>query len=169
MDPDELERRFRAQPAIDDGTVHVIVLRKPGGAHDLPARATLDPDGGIVGDRWSAAARPHRDAQVTLMERRVASLFFAADRLHVPGDNLIVDLDLSVGALPVGARLRAGSAVLEITAKPHTGCAKFRAKTDAGALAWINDAAHLDRRLRGVNARIVEGGEVAIGDRLVRL
>ena len=171
LDPDELERRFRARPAIDDGTIHVIVVRKDGGVHDLPARATLDPVRGVVGDRWSASPRPDPEAQVTLMERRVASLLLGDDpaRLHVPGDNLIVDLDLSVAALPAGTRLRLGSARIEITPAPHTGCAKFRARVGADGLRWVNAHAHRDRRLRGVNARVVEGGEVAIGDRATRV
>ena len=38
----------------------------------------------------------------------------------------MVDLDLSVANLPVGQRLRIGSAVIEISDIPHNGCGKFR-------------------------------------------
>ena len=34
--------------------------------------------------------------------------------LDAPGDNFLVDLDLSEEALPVGARLRLGEALLEV-------------------------------------------------------
>ncbi|HTJ40798.1 MAG TPA: MOSC domain-containing protein [Kofleriaceae bacterium] len=168
---EEFERRFLDRPVIDDGTIHVIVLRRGDGAHDLPTRVSFDPAHGVIGDRWSQAEHPHPEAQVTLMERRVASLLFADDRdqLHVPGDNLVVDLDLSTDALPVGARLRVGTALLEITAKPHLGCAKFRARVGDEALDWVNAKEHRGRRLRGVNARVVEGGEAALGDKIVRV
>jgi MOSC domain-containing protein YiiM len=172
MDPDELERRFAAIPAppADGGTVHLIVVRKDG-AHEQPARAVLSVDRGVHGDRWADGERPDPEAQVTLIERRVAALIAGDDRarLHVHGDNFVVDLDQSVEALPVGARLALGTAVVEITAKPHAGCHKFRARYGDDVLAWVNAKAHRARRLRGVHARVVEGGEVALGDRIARV
>ena len=39
---------------------------------------------------------------------------------------LYLDLDLSHANLPTGSRIQIGeSAVIEVTAKPHNGCAKF--------------------------------------------
>ena len=173
MDPDELERRFTAVPAppAEGGNVHLIVVRTGDGAHDQPARAVLSVERGVHGDRWAAGERPDTEAQVTLIERRVAELIAGGDRarLHVHGDNFVVDLDLSADALPVGTRLRLGAAVVEITAKPHLGCHKFRARYGDDVLAWVNAKAHRARRLRGVHARVVEGGEVAVGDRIARV
>ena len=172
MDPDELERRFAAVPAppVDGGTVQLIVVRKEG-AHEQPARARLSTARGVHGDRWADGEHPDPEAQVTLIERRVAELIAGGDRerLHVPGDNFVVDLDLSFDALPAGTRLRLGTAVVEITAKPHAGCHKFRARFGDDVLRWVNDREHRPRRLRGVNARIVEDGEVAVGDRIARV
>jgi MOSC domain-containing protein YiiM len=82
--------------------------------------------------------------------------------LEASGDNLLVDLDLSETALPVGTRLRIGTAVLEVSAEPHTGCKKFRERFGLDALKWVND--HRDRRLRGMNCRVLEAGTVAVGD-----
>jgi hypothetical protein len=166
LDPDELERRFTANPAIDDGTIHMIVVRRERGVHDRPVRAQLDRELGVIGDRWIAMPAPDPEAQVTLMERRVAELI---GELDVPGDNFVVDLDLSLGASPTGTRLRIGSALVEITAKPHTGCATFRERVGDDALRWINAREHRERRMRGVHARIVESGEVAVGDRIARV
>ena len=80
------------------------------------------------------------------------------DRAHISAD------PLSEAALPVGARVRVGKALVEVTAEPHLGCAKFRERFGAGALRWVNLAAHRALRLRGVNTRIVEGGVVRVGD-----
>ena len=87
--------------------------------------------------------------------------------LDAPGDNFLVDLDLSDEALPVGTKLRLGEALLEVSPAPHTGCKTFRERFGLEALAWVND--HRDRRLRGMNCRVVEAGAVAVGDSVVVL
>ena len=108
---------------------------------------------GLVGDRW-ARGRRDLDAQITLMNVRVAELI--GGPLDLPGDNFQVDLDLSEEALPVGTRL------LEVSPAPHTGCKKLRERFGLDALTWVND--HRDRRLRGMNCRVLEAGTVAVGD-----
>ena len=82
--------------------------------------------------------------------------------LDAPGDNFLVDLDLSDEALPVGTRLRLGEALLEVSPAPHTGCKTFRERFGLEALTWVND--NRDRRLRGMNCRVLEAGAVAVGD-----
>jgi MOSC domain-containing protein YiiM len=62
----------------------------------------------------------------------------------------------------VGTRLRLGEALLEVSPAPHTGCKKFRERFGLDALTWVND--HRDRRLRGMNCRVLEAGTVAVGD-----
>jgi hypothetical protein len=158
------------QPQGLDGTIHCLVRRVAPGVHDTPPAVTLAPGRGVIGDRWGSGGNPYLDAQVTLIERRICELVAGPpDRWHIPGDNFVVDLDLSVAALPVGTRLAAGDAVLEITALPHAGCDKFRARVGDHALRWVNDRAHRDRRLRGVHARILVGGTVRVRDRLARI
>ena len=56
------------------------------------------------------------------------------------------------------------SAVIEITDQPHTGCAKFRARFGADALAFVNTGLGKELRLRGLNARVVQSGPIAVGD-----
>jgi MOSC domain-containing protein YiiM len=158
---DELERLWRASPPPprDRGTVRLICLRLGGGVHACPVRVRLTPEGGVEGDRWKGS----RECQVTLMNVRAAELV-AADHapLHAAGDNFLVDLDLSEEALPAGTRLRLGSALLEVSKKPHTGCSKFNARFGPDALRWVN--ADDRRRLRGVNCRVAGAGDVALGD-----
>ncbi len=164
---DELERLWQGGPPSPArrGRVRLIVARLGDGAHDTPEAARLDVDEGLVGDRWAAGTRRRVDHQITLMDARVAELVRAEDQpRHAPGDNLLVDLDLSEAALPVGTTVQAGTALLEITAAPHLGCRKFAARFGDEAHRWVNDVPLRHRRLRGVNARILESGEVRIGD-----
>lgn len=84
--------------------------------------------------------------------------------LHLPGDNFLVDFDLSDAAAPAGTRLQLGSALIEITTTPHLGCKKFRQRFGDDALQWVNDERTALRRLRGVNARVLASGSVWVGD-----
>ena len=90
-------------------------------------------------------------------------------RWSLAGDQLYVDLDLRADTLPAGSRLAIGDAVIEISAKPHTGCEKFAARFGIDALAWISTPVGKAHRMRGLNARIVRGGEIAVGDVIRRV
>jgi MOSC domain-containing protein YiiM len=166
---DELERLWRESSASSPGrgVVRLICVRQSDGVHLCPPSVKVTASSGVEGDRWSAGADPDPEAQVTLMAARVAELV-AADHapLHTPGDNFLVDIDLSEQALPAGSRIRLGSAVLEISAVPHTGCAKFRERFGVDALRWVNHKDHRARRLRGLNCRVVTDGEIAVGDEI---
>jgi MOSC domain-containing protein YiiM len=164
---------IRQSPA-DEGTVELIVLRPADGRREEVAEATLDPEGGVVGDNWrtrgsrhTADGSPEAGRQVTLMNARAAALI-AGDpaRRSLAGDQLYVDLDLGATNLPAGTRLQVGSAVLEVSALPHTGCAKFIQRFGRDAGRWVNLGAGRELSLRGINAVVVEGGAVRVGDRV---
>ena len=70
--------------------------------------------------------------------RCVALLAGDVDRWPLAGDQVYVDLDLGDENLPPGARLRVGSVLVEVSAKPHTGCSKFSARFGPEALAFVN-------------------------------
>lgn len=166
----ELHARWQASAArAATGTVRLLVVRRGGGQHGMPERVRLDPGSGIEGDRWGKGAEPDPADQVSLMDARVVEALAGPGGLHVPGDNVIVDLDLDERALPFGSRLRLGSAVVELSGKLHAGCHKFRARLGDQALRWVNAKGNRPLRLRGVYARIVEGGELAVGDVIERL
>ena len=80
-----------------------------------------------------------------------------------------MDFDLSIEALPPGSRLAIGSALLEVSEQPHTGCAKFSARFGSDALRWINSPVGRELRMRGMNARVVRGGTVRTGDAVRRV
>src|SRR3954447_9777347 len=149
------------------GTVRLICVRVDEGEHDLPDRAAVSVEDGLVGDRWGRGRRDV-DAQITLMNARVAELVASnGTPAHMAGDNFQVDLDLSEEALPAGTRLRLGEALLEVSPAPHTGCKKFKERFGLEALKWVND--HKDLRLRGVNCRVVQSGGGAGGGEIARV
>jgi hypothetical protein len=141
------------------GTVRGICVRVGEGVHETPRRVEVTVEDGVAGDRW-ATGRRDLEAQVTLMNVRVAELI--GGPLDGAGDNFQVDLDLSEEDLPVGTQLRIGSALLEVSPAPHTGCKTFSERFGLDALKWVND--NRDRRLRGMNCRVLEAGAVAVGD-----
>ena len=171
---DQLERRLetqldlvRAAPS-DNGRLELIVRRPSEGEREILEEARFDLDDGLIGDRW--ASRDSRtpvylSAQLTLMSTRVlAAIEPDRGRWPLAGDQLYVDLDLSLENLPAGSRLAIGSAVIEVSETPHTGCATFSARFGSDALRWINSPTGRAHRMRGLNARIVEAGTVRTGD-----
>jgi MOSC domain-containing protein YiiM len=159
----------------DRGTLELIV-RRPGpmGERELLDLGRLDPDAGLEGDRWAAARNGRRrpEAQLTIMSARAAALVTGVsdhERWAQAGDQLYVDFDISQTSLPAGSRLEVGEAVVEITADPHTGCSKFSRRFGVDALKFVNTKRGRELRLRGVNARVVEGGEIRPGDGVRRL
>jgi hypothetical protein len=165
-----------AAPA-DLGRLMRIVRRPAVDQRELVDTARLDPVVGLVGDTWQArGSRATADgsadpeAQLTVISTRVLrALEPDESRWPEAGDQLYVDLDLRVDTLPAGSRLAIGDAVIEISAKPHTGCEKFAARFGIDALAWISTPVGKAHRMRGLNARIVEGGTIAVGDVIRRV
>jgi MOSC domain-containing protein YiiM len=98
------------------------------------------------------------------MELAVVELLANGQPIVLSGDNLYLDLDLSASNMPPGTRLRAGGCILEVTPKPHNGCAKFRGRfgPDSYRFASRPDLRH--RNLRGVYMRVIEAGDVGPGD-----
>ena len=161
----------------DRGVLKAIVVRPETDARASLRECELSPEGGVHGDNWAKGCwmslpdgRPHPDVQVTLMNARTIALIAKdAARWPLAGDNLYVDLDLSEGNLPPGTRLAIGSALLEITAVPHKGCKKFAARFGVDATRFVNSRDGLRLHLRGIYARIVEPGAVAVGDLVEKL
>jgi MOSC domain-containing protein YiiM len=167
---------IRLSPA-DEGRVELIVRRPAVDEREVVNEATLDTAEGLVGDTWrmrgskrTPDGSSHPDMQLNVMNARAASLVAgSAERRHLAGDQLYVDLDLSETNLPPGTRLELGSAVIEITDQPHRGCAKFAARFGNDALRFVNSAIGCELRLRGVNARVVVPGTVRTGDTIRKL
>ena len=160
------------------GTVEMVVSRP-----ETDERMVLDAGeflvgNGLAGDNYVArgnsrtadgAADP--EAQVTIMNSRAIDWITSGtkDMWRMAGDQLLVDFDISEQNLPAGTHLQIGSAVLEVSAKPHTGCNKFAARFGQPAALWVNSAAGKQLKLRGINARVIADGTVRPGDSVSKL
>jgi hypothetical protein len=161
----------------DNGRVELIVAR-PGLLERLVLEeGHLDPSVGLEGDTWNVRpskrtpdGSPHPDMQLNVMNARAAALFAVTpDRWALAGDQLYVDLDLRPENLPPGTRLQLGSALIEVTDQPHTGCAKFSERFGPDALRFVGSPVGKELRLRGLNARVVVAGTVRRGDTVTKV
>ena len=168
--------RIRQSPA-DGGPLQMIVQRPGVDQREVVNEGTLDIDAGLVGDSWQTRGSPRTPdggpnpaAQVTVINARlIALLARTEDRWPLAGDRLVIDIDLSEQNLPPGARLAIGDAVLEISAEPHTGCAKFAQRFGHQALRFISTPTGQALRLRGVNTRVIQSGNIRLGDKATRV
>jgi hypothetical protein len=156
----------------DTGTVELIVRRPTVEEREVVEEAELDPAEGLVGDNWRTRGSggtedgsAHPDMQLTLMNARFVDLVAGSrERWPLAGDQLYVDFDLGIDNLPPGTHLEIGSALVEITAEPHTGCGKFIKRFGVDAQRFVNTGVGRELKLRGIYARIVTGGTVRTGD-----
>ena len=156
----------------DLGTVEMIVRRPEVEEREILDEGELDLTEGLVGDNWRTRGSSrttnglgHPEMQLNIMNSRVLDLVAQGkERWHLAGDQFIVDLDLSQANLPSGTRLAMGSAIIEVTPIPHTGCQKFVARFGADAMKFVNSPQGKVHRLRGLNAKVVVPGVVRVGD-----
>lgn len=155
------------RPPEGKGRLELIVSRADDGKRTTPERVRLTPEGGVPGDAWQRDVPDRPEMQIAIMRSDVGRLIANGQPLTLFGDNLLVDLDLSDEALPPGSRLAIGAAELEVTPEPHDGCLKYKQRfgKDALRLTAQNRSLHL----RGIYARVVRAGEIAVGDPIARL
>ena len=162
---------IRRAPA-DGGILRMIVRRPEVDAREVLDEGRLDLVEGLAGDSWirrrssrTPDGSPHPDMQLNVMNVRVAALVAGDERRWaLAGDQLYVDLDLSTANLPAGTRLAIGTAVIEVTPQPHTGCAKFVSRFGLDAMKFVNSRVGRELCLRGINAKVVEPGTIRVGD-----
>lgn len=155
-----------------DGRLEMIVRRPTANAREVVTEAELDLSAGLVGDNWrvrGSRSTPdgsaHPEMQLNLMNARVVALLARSrERWPLAGDQLYLDLDLSAENLPPGTRLAIGSAVIEVTAVPHTGCAKFTERFGLEAMKFVNSPLGRQLHLRGINAKVVQAGTIRTSD-----
>jgi hypothetical protein len=156
----------------DHGVLKLIVRRPATEQREVLTEGTLDAAQGLVGDNWFARGNRHTadgradpEMQLTIMNARVIGLVAQdPERWPLAGDQLYIDMDLSPENLPPGTRLSIGSAVIEVTAPPHTGCKKFVARFGKDAMVFVNSGVGRQLNLRGINAKVVQGGTIRTHD-----
>ncbi len=156
----------------DTGSVLLIVRRPATEERELISQGRLIPASGLEGDNWrergstsmpDGSANP--EAEITLMNTRVIQALTQDEtRWALAGDQFFVDFDLSEENIPAGTRLALGSAIVEVSPLPHNGCKKFSARFGIDALKFISMAENKPLRMRGINAKIIQAGEVKQGD-----
>jgi hypothetical protein len=159
----------------DEGVVQLIVRRPQVEEREVLEEGELCLVEGLIGDSWkmrpsskTADGSPHPEMQINLMNSRAAALVAQAkERWPLAGDQIFLDLDLSAENLPAGTRLSLGSAVIEVTPPPHTGCQKFVDRFGLDAMKFVNSPLGRELHLRGINAKVVQPGVFRVGD-LVR-
>ena len=155
----------------DGGVVQLIVRRPEVDQREVVEEAELDPVKGLIGDNWlvrgskkTPDGSAHPEMQINIMNSRVTALV-AQEKKRWPlaGDQLYIDMDLGHENLPPGSRLTVGTAVLEVSALPHTGCKKFVSRFGAEAMQFVNSPLGKELCLRGINAKIIQGGTIKVG------
>ena len=161
----------------NQSVLDMIVSRPEEDAREVMELADLDVNVGLVGDTWqdrpsarSGDGKAHPDMQITMMNYRVADLVAQSkDRWPLAGDQLFVDLDLSKANVPPGTRISVGEAILEATTQPHTGCKKFAERFGVEALKFISEPTNRELQLRGINLKVIQGGEIRPGNAVKKL
>ncbi len=156
----------------DNGSLEMIVRRPAVNSREVVESGFLSVENGLVGDNWLSRGSSrtdnglgHPEMQLNLMNWRFANLIAGSrHRVQLAGDQLFVDFDLSPENIPPGTRLTIGDAEVEITAIPHLGCKKFVERFGSDAMKFANSDFGRSHNLRGVNAKVVTSGDVAVGN-----
>lgn len=173
----EVGMDYIRQSPQDQGTLKLIVQRPREDERQVVESAELDLQQGLLGDNWRLRGSRHTtdgsaniQAQITVMNARTIELVAQnQQRWPLAGDQLYVDLDLSDENIPPGTRLAIGSAILEVSAIPHTGCKKFSARFGVDAMKFVNSPEGKRLHLRGINTKIIQAGQIRVGDVVQKL
>jgi MOSC domain-containing protein YiiM len=165
------------QSPKDQGVVKMIVRRPNVDGRELVDEAELSLTDGLVGDTWRSRGSTSThdgsaniEAQITLTNARaIAVLAQDEKRWPLAGDQFYVDFDLSDDNIPPGTRLAIGTAVIEVSARPHTGCKKFSSRFGLDALKFVNSPEGKQLHLRGINTRVVQAGSIRVRDVVKKL
>lgn len=157
-----------------DGPIRLLCARPKPNQRTFPDSLTLTRATGVDDDfeasrPWLVLpdGSPDPRNQVSLMSARVLDLVWRTrePRLH-PGDNIAVDLDLSLVNLPTGTLLKAGTAILRVSDEPNDGCAKWKVRCGPDAYAWVRAKPTAQHRLRGLYCSVEQDGIVTLSDRI---
>ncbi len=144
-------------------SLDALVVRCVNGSRQQPISTDLSVTQGLLGDRW-AAGKAESGQQLSMMNLDVASAIANGQSIALFGDNIFTRLNLNEDFLEVGAVLRIGSSLTEVSETPHVPCDRFRARF--GVASFERTAKQ--HRLRGVYLTVLEGGTIALGDPIRR-
>lgn len=170
-------RRLGDSPK-DKGTVELILRRPDLGEREILQEAELDLEQGLVGDNWltrgssrTEDGKANTGAQIAIMNSRVIQAI-SQDKLRwaLAGDQLFLDFDISTDNLNAGDRIAIGTAILEVSDVPHTGCGKFNERFGSAATRLVNSKESREgKHYRGINTRVVQAGTIHQGDTVTKI
>ena len=160
------------QSPKDGGVLKMIVRRPDVDLREVIYEGQLNLTEGLEGDTWRARGSSHTpagtanvNAQITVMNARtIALLAQDEERWPLAGDQLYIDMDLSDDNIPPGTRLGIGSAIIEVSAQPHSGCKKFSSRFGVEAMKFVNSLEGKQLHLRGINTKVIQAGTIRVGD-----
>jgi MOSC domain-containing protein YiiM len=160
------------QAPKNHGTLKMIVCRPNVEERAVLQEGRLDLLEGLVGDTWKVRGSRHTpdgsanlQAQITVMNARaIALLAQREERWALAGDQLYIDFDLSEDNIPPGTQLAIGSAIIEVSAQPHSGCKKFSDRFGVEAIKFVNSPEGKRLHLRGINTKVIQPGNIRVGD-----
>ena len=165
------------QSPKDNGVLQMIVRRPNVDEREAIDEGELDTVEGLVGDTWksrgsthTADGSPNVNAQITITNARaIALLAQDEERWSLAGDQLYIDMDLSDDNIPPGTQLTIGSAIVEVSAQPHSGCKKFSSRFGVEAMKFVNSPEGKQLHLRGINTKVIQAGIIRVGDAVRKL
>jgi hypothetical protein len=163
---EEIEARldYVIESPKDNGVLNLIVRRPREDEREVLGTGELDVAEGLIGDDW-LTDDGNPEAQIAIMNSRIIELLAQdRERWKLAGDQLYIDLDLRDENLPAGTRLKIGSAILEVSPKPHNGCRKFVERFGLDAMKFVNSPIGKHYHLRGIYAKVVQSGMIRQGD-----
>ena len=167
---------FIKQSPKHEGVIELIVCRPQTNARQELTEAELTIHEGLVGDIWRTMLDKginkyvNPDTQLALINSRVISAITQnKNNWKLAGDQFYVDFDLGKDNLPVGARLKIGSAIIEVTKEPHLACSKFSKRFGKDAVRFVNSSMGKSLNLRGIYARVISPGKVELGSCIKKL
>jgi MOSC domain-containing protein len=160
------------QSPKENGVLKMIVRRPAVDEREAISEGELNTTEGLEGDTWKTRGSSHTtdgsanvNSQITVMNARtIALLAQDEERWSLAGDQLYIDMDLSDDNLPPGTQLLVGSAIIEVSAQPHSGCKKFSSRFGVEAMKFVNSPEGKRLHLRGINTRVVQPGTIRVGD-----
>jgi len=165
------------QSPKENGLLKMIVRRPAVDEREAISEGELNTTEGLEGDTWKTRGSSHTtdgsanvNSQITVMNARtIALLAQDEERWSLAGDQLYIDMDLSDENIPPGTRLAIGTAIVEVSAQPHSGCKKFSARFGVEAMKFVNSPEGKRLHLRGINTRVVQPGTIRVGDVLKKI
>ena len=176
---DELQAQlpFVLKAPKDNGVVETLCYRPDFGKRIFPNDITVIPNQGVVGDRWKEKSwltlengEPDPRNQICILGKRVLDCVWVdRDNTPHPGDTIITDMDFSEANLPTGSLLKVGETILEVSDYFNNACGKWHQRYGQAAYDWINISENIPMRLRGVLCKVIQGGKIVLGDRLIKM